>query len=84
MGDVADMMLDGTLCAGCGEYLDMEPAGYPFYCRGCGGNDLGNLPDDGPVNKPKDPKTVACPELLCERKFRTRLAAAQHWRDKHG
>ena len=33
MGEIADMMLDGTLCEGCGEYLDEdEPEGIPRYC----------------------------------------------------
>ena len=35
MGDVADMMLDGTLCAGCGVYLHGEPDGIPRECREC-------------------------------------------------
>jgi len=35
MGDIADMMLDGTLCEGCGEFLDGESFGVPRYCRGC-------------------------------------------------
>lgn len=40
MGDIADMMLDGTLCARCGIYLDEEEAdgnadGYPRYCHDC-------------------------------------------------
>ena len=35
MGEIADMMLDGTLCAGCGEFLNEEPTGYPVYCAGC-------------------------------------------------
>lgn len=35
MGEIAEMMLDGTLCAGCGVSLDSEPAGYPVYCSGC-------------------------------------------------
>ncbi len=80
MGDIADMMLDGTMCQVCGEYLFTDPpAGYPVTCAGCGGDVM----DDTPVNTPKDPKTVACPEPLCERKFRNRQAAAQHWVDKH-
>lgn len=42
MGEISEMRLDGTLCAGCGEFLDeiiegKEPAGYPVYCAGCGG-----------------------------------------------
>lgn len=33
MGEIADMMLDGTLCEGCGEYLDDEDGdGVPRYC----------------------------------------------------
>jgi Zn finger protein HypA/HybF involved in hydrogenase expression len=35
MGDVADMMLDGTLCEGCGVYLEGEAPGYPRYCTSC-------------------------------------------------
>ena len=35
MGEIAEMMLDGTLCECCGVVLigpDEEPAGYPQYC----------------------------------------------------
>ena len=36
MGEIAEAMLDGTFCAGCGETLisddDDEPAGFPQYC----------------------------------------------------
>lgn len=35
MGDIADMMLDGTLCEGCGVYLEGEARGYPRYCSSC-------------------------------------------------
>lgn len=38
MGDIADMMLDGTLCTQCGEFLlsdGSNPAGYPVYCETC-------------------------------------------------
>lgn len=31
MGEIAEMMLDGTLCEGCGEYIGSD-AGYPQYC----------------------------------------------------
>ena len=33
-GDVAEAMLDGTLCESCGEFLG-KPAGYPVKCAGC-------------------------------------------------
>ena len=32
MAEISEMMLDGTLCGGCGVYLDQEPVGYPIYC----------------------------------------------------
>lgn len=34
MGDISEMMLDGTLCETCGEFIG-EPVGYPRYCGGC-------------------------------------------------
>jgi len=33
MGEIADMMLDGTLCEGCGVYLG--EVGYTQLCAGC-------------------------------------------------
>jgi|GEM_PF-1264130 len=38
MGEIADMMLDGTLCERCGVCLvdeDTEPNGYPTLCASC-------------------------------------------------
>jgi len=35
MGEVADMMLEGILCAGCGDYMDGEADGFPVYCYSC-------------------------------------------------
>jgi hypothetical protein len=32
MGEIADSLLDGTMCEGCGEFLDGESPGYPRYC----------------------------------------------------
>ena len=34
MGEIAEMMLDGTMCQQCGEYIG-EPVGYPIYCENC-------------------------------------------------
>jgi len=82
MGDIAEMMLDGTMCEGCGEFMDIggEPPGYPVRCAACG-----EEPDDSqPVNY-KSPRMINCPEYpKCFRRFRTRQAAGQHWVDKHG
>jgi hypothetical protein len=34
MGEIADMMLDGTLCERCGEYIG-NAVGYPRKCSSC-------------------------------------------------
>ena len=53
MGEIADTMLDGTLCAGCGVYLDVEPAGYPIYCSPQCEPDFGHHPQNMPPLKSK-------------------------------
>lgn len=32
MGEIAEMMLEGTLCAGCGVYIGCEDNDFPTYC----------------------------------------------------
>lgn len=32
MGEIADMMLDGTMCECCGEFMGSEGEGFPRYC----------------------------------------------------
>lgn len=34
MGEIAEMMLDGTLCESCGTYLGSEND-FPTYCAEC-------------------------------------------------
>ena len=34
MGEIADMMLDGTLCEQCGEFID-DDGGFPRLCASC-------------------------------------------------
>ena len=34
MGEIAESMLDGTLCQSCGEFIG-DPVGYPRDCAGC-------------------------------------------------
>ena len=52
MGDIADMMLDGTLCEGCGEYLG-DGNGYVRYCLSC--------TEDMPKPQQKTKNKIACP-----------------------
>lgn len=62
MGEIAEMMLDGTLCEGCGEYLG-EDLGYPGYCNACA--EVQNEIERTPVDKKKGPK----PEIEFTTKF---------------
>lgn len=71
MGEIAEMMLDGTLCAGCGEFLSETPAGYPVYCDGC------KEPERAVAKTAK----VKCPE--CGRMVKE-AGLHDHKRDKHG
>jgi len=50
MGEIADMMLDGTLCQICGVLLDGDAKGYPVTCDGCKNEEGG-----GNANKKREP-----------------------------
>lgn len=69
MGEVADMMLDGTLCQVCGEFLNDDPPGYPCTCYGCRAR----------------PSTPPTPKVKCPICFKTVKAAglADHTRVVH-
>jgi len=34
MGEIADMMIEGDMCQGCGVFID-NPFGIPGYCLSC-------------------------------------------------
>lgn len=59
MGDIANMMLDGTMCVQCGEWInDGETGpGYPIMCESCAANAPPD--DDEPAPKPKKKKGAA-------------------------
>lgn len=59
MGEIADMMIDGTLCEGCGVHLDDEPAGYPRRCADCQKDERTSNIHAGPVALAKSQK-VKC------------------------
>jgi hypothetical protein len=72
MGEIAEMMLDGTLCACCGDYIG-DDDGFPMYCDEC-----------APHFQPepvKPAQKTACNQ--CGK--RVKLAGlADHQRDVHG
>lgn len=85
MGEYAEMMLDGTCCASCGEFMGHfgEPDGFPGYCSPQCASDAGI--DMDPVYCPpsarRNARDTPCP--ICKRKFRGEQGAAQHMRDAH-
>ena len=83
MGEYAEMMLDGTCCSSCGEYLGGDE-GYPVQCPSCSGA-MDDEIDDWEVPRPRrrnPPKPrVHCPE--CGKRVKE-VGLADHRRDVHG
>ena len=73
MGEIADMMLDGTLCERCGEYLGTDN-GYPTYCASCA-NEI-EVKFSGVGKKEK----VSCPH--CKKRVK-KIGLSDHIRDAH-
>jgi len=74
MGEIADMMLDGTLCEGCGVYLRNSLGSFPQRCNDC--------KRDEPLPVVKNPRRkLQCPDC---NKHVTEIGMADHRRDKHG
>lgn len=70
MGEIAEMMLDGTLCEGCGVYMDGDGDGVPRRCSACK-RDAG---------KPPPNSKVAC--KTCGRRVKF-AGLRDHMRDAH-
>lgn len=76
MGEIADMMLEGTLCEGCGVYLEGDAPGYPRYCSYCCGRTT--------LHKPRRSKVKKVQCKICKRLFRGEQGIEDHMRVKHG
>lgn len=73
MGDIADMMLDGTLCEGCGASLIGPAPGYPRYCSKQCRKD----------RAPAVPKATKIPCRVCGKRVKA-SGMHDHMRDAHG
>lgn len=87
-GEIADMMLNGTMCAGCGMWLhDGEDGdGFPEYCASC-------QPDEpltthkvarrvsNPPARVKSARDTECP--FCKKKMRGFGGLKNHMHDTH-
>ena len=73
MGEIAEAMLDGTYCCGCGEYLHLDPVpGYPVACESCG---------PAQASKPTPPNPIPRKRV---RGLRTRLISLARKARKRG
>lgn len=70
MGEIADAMLDGDLCEGCGVYMAGGGDGVPQRCGACARDD----------SQPAPNARVACKECGRAVKF---VGLADHMRDAH-
>jgi len=87
MGEIAEMMLDGTMCQQCGEWLILdgsEPAGYPMSCDACGGAEYDAFV---PLEQTSWSCTICLHGMRKEQRkkirFKSEAALAQHVKVKH-
>lgn len=83
MGEIADMMLDGTLCEGCGVLLDDGgDSGYPRRCSACQKDDASSAApkDDGRVALGTPTPKIPCP--TCGKRLKVTGISA-HWNEVH-
>jgi Zn finger protein HypA/HybF involved in hydrogenase expression len=83
MGEIAEMMLDGTLCEGCGVFLNAEPEGFPCRCGSCARESkeirsAGNIA----ANQKKGAEQKKIPCTVCGRKVKS-IGMANHMKDAH-
>ena len=69
MGEYAEMLLDGTCCEGCGEYMGGGAPGFPRYCKAC----RARSPSPAPSWRDRHP--VRCE---CGRRFKAVEHQRQH------
>lgn len=88
MGEIAEMMLDGTLCEGCGVYIEGDAEGIPRYCSDKCARDRGadwwfEQKAGWPTKKQrlhqKRPRPFKCG--VCGRAFKSQYDLNHHNRD---
>lgn len=84
MGEIAEMMLNGLMCEGCGVFMDdFEETGYPRYCSKQCARDRGMVcePANPDRHQIKERKPFQCSH--CGKRFRKEIAVADHTRAAH-
>lgn len=76
MGDIADMILDGTLCQGCGEFIGED---FPSYCGAC--VKFNKADEHKKLANQQQIKKIKC--KVCQRTVKP-VGMKDHLRDAHG
>jgi hypothetical protein len=82
MGEIAEAMLDGTMCECCGEYIGSD-AGYPQYCSDQCAHNRGISPDLEGMSEAVKKYARLFPCDICDKRLRTVEGVEQHKRAKH-
>jgi hypothetical protein len=80
MGEIAEMMLDGTLCEGCGVALAGCGEGFPRRCATCARDERAERHQQT-MARHQQIKKIPC--QTCGRKVKT-VGMSDHMRDAHG
>lgn len=83
MGEIADQIVEGTMCA-CGAFIDegREGPGFMQYCSPQCERDYGTPAHTFEDLEISGQRRFPCD--LCERKLKSEAGVRQHKRDKHG
>lgn len=80
MGEIADMMLDGDICEGCGVPNLGESYGVPWRCASCRRDERAARHQET-LARQQLTKKVPCP--TCGKRVKA-VGLADHQRDAHG
>jgi hypothetical protein len=83
MGEIAEMMLDGDLCEGCGVYMGSPGQGFVRRCRDCQPSKADRKTENMARHEAEQArqKKDKCP--TCGKRVRL-VGMADHKRDAHG
>lgn len=76
MGEIADMMINGDLCEGCGVAMGTPGEGYPRYCKDCKRQSRTTKLPSKPMNG-----KIKCTQCL---RWVKPTGMKQHLKNKHG
>lgn len=83
MGEIAEMMLDGDLCEGCGVYMGSAGQGFPRRCRDCLPTKAERKAANMARHEAEQARQVKAKCPTCGKRVRI-VGMADHQRDAHG